>query len=189
MSFVRFKKEPQLEEKTEKKELTKDLSIKIDVTPIPVGATKDISPDKRSRQTNALEKVRTEGKDLFVENTTVVSNTAGTRLYQTKDLYGQNIAVEDLIPMLTKDDLTLRINAIRQGVHAHSSCMELKSGVLASLLETAADDNNEKTATIALTSSEHGEMFVSVRQQKGKHYINKVDYKIPSVADDKLHNI
>lgn len=186
MSFIRYKKQPQLEETSTA--APQKLHIRIDVAPIPQGASQDISMEKRQAQTNAVEQVRKLGKDLFSENAAVVSNTAGDRLYQTKELYSQQLAVEDMIPLLTSSDLTLRVNAIREGTHAHTTCMELKTGILADLLQEAADHNKEKTTTLSLTTSnEKGEMFISVREIKGKHYINKVDYKINSFEDDRLH--
>jgi hypothetical protein len=186
MSFIRYKKQAQLEEPVA--ETPQKLHIRIDVAPIPQGASQDISMEKRQMQTSAVENVRKLGKDLFASNNTVVSNTAGDRLYQTKELYSQQLAVEDMIPLLTASDLTLRVNAIREGTHAHTTCMELKTGVLADLLSEAIDNNNEKTTNLSLTnSSDKGEMFVSVREIKGKHYINKVDYKINSFDDDRLH--
>jgi hypothetical protein len=186
MSFIRYKKQDQLEETVT--EASQELHIRIDVAPIPQGASQDISMEKRQMQTNAVEKVRKLGKDLFSTNKTVVSNTAGDRLYQTRELYSQQLAVEDMIPLLTESKLTLRVNAIREGMHAHTTCMELKTGVLADLLREAVDNNDEKTANLSLTTStEKGEMFVSVREIKGKHYINKVDYKISAFEDDRLH--
>jgi|TARA_B110000008_G_scaffold228654_1_gene230811 hypothetical protein len=188
MSFVRFKKQDQLEQPKETAAEPAKLHIRIDAAPIPLGASKDISSEKREAQTQALEKVRKMGKDLFAENNTIVSNTAGERLYQTKELYSQRLSIEELIPLLTASDLTLRVNAVRGGVHAHSTCMELKSGILADLLSETSDSNREKSTKLELTnSSEKGEMYVSVREVKGKHYINKVDYKISSIEDDRLH--
>lgn len=186
MSFIRYKKQPQLEEPVT--ESPQELHIRIDVAPIPQGASQDISMETRQMQTSAVEKVRKLGKDLFAPNKTVVTNTAGERLYQTRELYSQQLAVEDMIPLLTDGGLTLRVNAIREGMHGHTTCMELKTGVLADLLTNATDNNNEKTTNLSLTnSSDKGEMFVSVREIKGKHYINKVDYKVNSFEDDRLH--
>ncbi len=188
MSFVRFKKQDQLEQPQQEASEPNKLHIRIDAAPIPLGVSVDISSNKRELQTQALERVRKLGKDLFSENETIVSNTAGDRLYQSKELYAQTLSVEDLIPLLTESDLTLRINAVRGGVHAHSTCMELKTGVLADLLEKAVDNNKEKSTKLALTnSSDKGEIFVSVKEVRGKHYINKVDYKISSIEDDRLH--
>lgn len=188
MSFVRFKKQDQFDQPKQAVNEAVTLHIRIDAAPIPLGASLDISQEKRESQTKALETVRKLGKDLFAENETIVSNTAGDRLYQTKELYSQNLSVENMIPMLTESDLTLRVNAVRGGVHGHSTCMELKTGVLADLLVEAADNNMEKSTKLTLTNSaEKGEIYVSVKQIRGKHYINKVDYKINSIEDDRLH--
>lgn len=186
MSFIRYNKQPQLEEPVTNTQ--HELHIRIDVAPIPQGASQDISMETRQMQTKAVEQVRQLGKDLFAPNNTVVTNTAGERLYQTRELYSQQLAVEDMIPLLTESGLTLRVNAIREGMHGHTTCMELKTGVLADLLKEAVDNNNEKTTSLTLTNStDKGEMFVSVREIKGKHYINKVDYKVNSFEDDRLH--
>ena len=188
MSFIRFKKEQQFEEVSQ--QATNELNIRIDVAPIPLGASKDVSMETRKAQTLALEAIRKEGKDLFQPNNTAVSNTAGNRLYQTKDLYGQNLSVEKLLSKLTANDLTLRVNAVRQGTHSHSTCMELKTGVMADMLKETRDSNDEKTTTLAIeNASEKGEMFVSMREIKGEHYINKVDYKVAAMEDDRLHVI
>jgi len=91
---------------------------------------------------------------------------------------------------LTSNDLTLRVNAIRQGTHAHATCMELKTGVMADLLKESNDSNDEKTTSLQIeNASEKGEMFVSLREIKGEHYINKVDYKVSAMEDDRLHVI
>lgn len=188
MSFIRYQKQEQFDQPQAAVEEAQKLNIRIDVAPIPLGASMDISAEKREMQTKAVQKVRAAGKDLFLQNNTIVSHNAGDRLYQTSELYSQNLAVEDLIPMLTSSDLTLRVNAVREGVHAHSTCMELKTGVLADLLQETADSNKEKSTKLSLTNaSERGEMYVTVKEVKGKHYINKVDYKINSVEDDRLH--
>ena len=102
----------------------------------------------------------------------------------------KNLSVEKLLSQLTANDLTLRVNAIRQGTHAHATCMELKTGIMADLLKQAKDSNDEKTTTLAVeNASEKGEMFVSMREIKGEHYINKVDYKVSAMEDDRLHVI
>ena len=117
-----------------------------------------------------------------------MTTSAGKRLYQTADLYGQVLAVEDLIPQLTAADLTLRLTAERHGTHAHGTCMELKTGILADLLEDTPDAKNEKITEVSLPSSDEvGRMFVGVKMSGGKHYIQKVDYEVASAVDDQLH--
>ena len=148
---------------------------------------KSKSLEDREKQTQAIEHVRKQGKDLFHENKTVVSTNAGERLYQTKDLYGQNLSLEDLIPQLTASDLTLRVNAIREGTHAQTTCMELKTGILADLLNDTSDSNQEEYKSRNSKQRGKGTMYVSVKEIKGKHYINKVDYKVNSTEDDRLH--
>lgn len=189
MSFIRRNTEDQFEKtETPMVATTNNLHIRIDVAPVPLGASKSKTLEEREKQTNAIENVRKQGKDLFVENKTVVSTNAGERLYQTKDLYGQNLSIEDLIPQLTASDLTLRVNAIREGTHAQSTCMELKTGVLAELLGDTSDSNREKNTSLEIPNNTgKGTMYVSVKEIKDRHYINKVDYKVNSTEDDRLH--
>lgn len=188
MSFVRRSKVDQFAPNTAKSLKQSDLHIRIDVAPIPEGASAKRDPSSMAKQLASQEKIKSMGNDLFMPNSTIVSNTAGRKLYQTKDLYANLISVEKLIPQLTSSDLTLRINAIREGSHAHATCMELKSGYLADLLEEPTDTNNEKTLTLSVDGhDEKGEMYVSVREIKGQHYINKIDYNVESYEDDKLH--
>lgn len=188
MSFVRRSKVNQFAPKSAKPLKQSNLHIRIDVAPIPEGASAKRDPSAIANQLAAQEKIKSMGNDLFMPNPTIVSNTAGKKLYQTKDLYANVVSVEKLIPQLTASDLTLRINAVREGNHAHATCMELKTGYLADILQEASDANNEKTLTLSIDGHEEkGEMYVSVKEIKGQHYINKVDYGVEAHEDDKLH--
>ena len=182
MSFVRFKKEDQLQEQTKPQaavEADSGLSMRIDVVPIPTGTTGVVDMELKQKQNEVISNIQQKGKDLFAPNKTVVSQTAGNKLYQTADLFGQVLAVEDLIPMLTSADLTLRVNAIREGSHAHSTCMELKTGVLADLLDESPDSKREKVTELNVSASpDKGRMFVGVKLSNGKHFIQKLDYVI-----------
>ena len=163
------------------------VSMRIDVVPIPTGLT-STNIDKTKLQNERIVSIRNEGKDLFQANNTLMSTNGGKRLYQTQDLYGKILAVEDMIPMLTSADLTLRLNALRSGTHSHATCMELKTGVLARLLDEHPDQKGEKVTTVSITSSpDMGRMFVGLKFAKGRHYISKVDYEVDSVADDSFH--
>lgn len=190
MSFVVLKKEPQLQEQAVVNNISdkpSGMSMKIDVVPIPV-ASNEVDVSTKSIQNKAIKQIKQQGKDLFQSNQTIMTASAGKRLYQTADLYGQVLAVEDLIPMLTGADLTLRCSAQRTGTHAHSTVMELKTGVLADLLDETPDAKSEKITELSVPSFEdNGRMFVGVKMSGGKHYIQKVDYEVSSAVDDKLH--
>jgi len=192
MSFVVMKNQPeeQIVETSVEKSTSKQssgLSMKIDVVPIPV-SSEQVNLELKGIQNSAIQQIKREGKDLFHANHTIMTSSAGKRLYQTADLYGQVLAVEDLIPLLTQSDLTLRLSALRENSHSHGTCMELKTGILADLLEEAPDAKNEKITEVSVPSSENsGRMFVGVKLSGGKHYIQKVDYEIASAIDDQLH--
>jgi len=191
MSFVRFKKEDQIQEQPKPQaavEADSGLSMRIDVVPIPTGTTGVVDMDLKQKQNEVISNIQKLGKDLFAPNKTVVSQTAGNKLYQTADLFGQVLAVEDLIPQLTSADLTLRVNAIREGSHAHSTCMELKTGVLADLLDESPDSKREKVTELNVSASpDRGRMFVGVKLSNGKHFIQKLDYEVNATVDDTLH--
>lgn len=192
MSFVRFKKENQLQAQEPKMkaavEADSGMSMRIDVVPIPTGTTGEVDMSLKEKQNAAIKAIESKGKDLFRPNKTVVSQSTGNKLYQTSDLFGQVLAVEDLIPLLTDSGLTLRLNAVREGPQAHTTVMELKSGSLADLLDVAHDSKREKSTEISIESNpDAGKMFVGLKMSGGKHYIQKLDYQIKSVADDALH--
>lgn len=190
MSFVQFKREAQLQETATTKHMDarSNLSMKIDVVPIPMGTSQEVDIELKEKQNTAITDIQKRGKDLFAPNQTVVSNNAGKRLYQTSDLYGQTLAIEDMIPLLTASDLTLRVTAQRVGTHAHHTCMELKTGILANLLDAVADSKREKVTELAIESNPNvGRIFVGTKFANKKHYIQKVDYEVNSTEDDRLH--
>lgn len=164
-----------------------ELTMKIDVVPIPtVSGAVDLQ--MKQRQNEAIPKIEKVGKDLFAANKTVLNSEGGKRLYRTSDLYNPVLSLEELIPMLTKNNLTLRLNAIREGTHAHTTCMELKTGVLFDMTKQAADSSNEKTTEVALKSApDAGRIFVGVKCRKGNHYLQKLDYEVAPSFDDKQH--
>lgn len=194
MSVVRFKKTTDNVAQVPKQSNAKPvagkstLNMRIDVVPIPIGSTKQYSAEKREQQSKGIREIMDKGKDLFQSNKTVVSNNMGKRLYQTADLYGQTLAVEELIPMLTSQDLTLRLNALRGGSDSHSSCMEVTTGKLAEALGEFADDKNEKTVEVSIKSQESlGKIFIGLKVKGDKHYIQKLDYEVASELDKTLH--
>jgi hypothetical protein len=165
------------------------VQMKIDVVPIPTGASSVSSIEKREVQQKNIHQILTRGKDLFEENSTIISEQGSNRLYQTADLYSESLSLEELIPMLTSSDLTLKLNAVRIGRQSSSTCMELKSGVLADIIEkTSVDERNEKTCSVSLqTSKERGSMFVGIKVKGGKHFIQKLDYEIHREQDEQYH--
>lgn len=165
------------------------VDMKIDVCAIPLAASKKITFEKQEMQSSAIQQIQTLGKDLFTPNKTIVSESDDKRLYQTADLYSESMSLEKLIPMLTSSDLTLRLNALRSGHLSSSTCMELTTGKLADLITKAqVDERNEKTCKVAIKGNEDkGVMFVGVKVRRGKHYIQKLDYEVPTAHDDAMH--
>lgn len=165
------------------------VEMKIDVVPIPQGASLESPLQKRQAQSVAIRQIQTLGRDLFEPNKTIVSARDNKKLYQTADLYSESISLEKLIPLLTASDLTLRLNAVRLGHSSSTTCMELKTGQLANLIENVSvDERNEKTCAVNIeTSAELGCMFVGVKVKRGQHFISKLDYEVPEVHDSKMH--
>jgi len=191
MSFINSRAKNQLmQETTGPAPKQSKVQMRIDVVPIPTGSTSVSRVEKRGQQQQAINSIKTIGKDLFEANSAIVTENGSNRLYQTQDLYSESLSLEKLIPMLTSSDLTLRLNAIRAGISSASTCMELKSGQLADIIEkTAVDERNEKTCSVSIkTSKEKGSMFVGVKvHPNGQHFIQKLDYEINSGHDDTMH--
>ena len=189
MSFITSKQNKVMTETAGPSATRSRVMMKIDVVPIPTGASLSNSIEKRAAQERHINQIKTLGRDLFEGNNAIVTEQGSSRLYQTADLYSESLSIEKLIPMLTANDLTLRLNAIRSGIHSSSTCMELKSGILADIVEKIqADERNEKTTSVSIpTSKEAGKMFVGVKLKGGNHFIQKLDYEISSDHDDKLH--
>lgn len=166
-----------------------NLQMKIDVVSIPQGASISTSLEKREQQMQAINQIKTLGRDLFEPNSAVLNQNGSKRLYQTADLYSETLSLEKLIPMLTASGLTLKLNAQRHGTFASNTCMELKTGQLADLVESSeVDDRNEKTCSVAIESnSSLGAMYVGVKVKGGKHFIQKLDYEVEDKIDDKMH--
>ena len=191
MSFVRSRyTDTKVEEDLHEAEVGEDktVTMRIDVVPIPTESYKS-NINVLERQNAAIRAINDRGQDLFVNNKTVMSRTGGKNFYQTADLYGQRLAVEEMIPMLTGANLTLRVNAIRPGYQSHSTCFELKTGVLADVLNVSMDSKSEKVAEVSIKGvADVGKIFVGVKRERdGKHYIQKLDYEIDSIADDRFH--
>lgn len=189
MSFVNTRTKGNAVMQSAQKSKTSRVEMKIDVVPIPLAASLSNPLEKMEKQSVAIKKIETLGKDLFEANKTIVSQKQELKLYQTADLYSESLSLEKLIPMLTSGDLTLRLNAVRTGAQSSTTCMELKTGILADLIEKQlVDERNEKTATVDIqTSSEIGQMFIGVKVKRGQHYISKLDYEVPTAHDERMH--
>jgi len=189
MSFITSKQNKVMTETATPSATRSRVTMKIDVVPIPTGASISNNIEKRAAQERNINQIKTLGRDLFEGNNAIVTDKGSSRLYQTADLYSESLSIEKLIPMLTSNNLTLRLNAVRSGIHSSSTCMELKSGILADIVEKMqADDRNEKTTSVNIpTSKEAGKMFVGVKLKGGNHFIQKLDYEISGIQDDKLH--
>lgn len=172
MSFIKFKKQPESE-----------LSIQFNAVPIPKTTDKYTAETKAKQQTE-ISKIEARGRDLFQLNPTKSSVHEGKKLYQSSMLYSKKLSVEDLIPLMTESELTLKVSAIRDGT---STCMELTSGRLADLLEETADQKGDKIAHLQLPDGSTHNMYVAIKQYRGKHYIQKVDYEVEKELDQKLH--
>lgn len=184
MSYIRRIKTAENSSKVQNTE--SKLYLQLNVVPIPK-ATGKYNPEQKEKQQSSIAMIQARGRDLFDKNSTRVTLENDKRLYQSEMLYGKVLSVEEMIPMLTAQDLTLRINAVRTGSDSHSTCMELKTGVLADLLEEAADSKGDKVSKIKLADESRGSMFVALKEYKGAHYIQKVDYEVSKEVDDTLH--
>ena len=172
MSFIKFKQQPESE-----------LSIQLNAVPVPK-TTDKYNAETIAKQQMDIVKVEARGKDLFQPNPTKTSMQEGKKLYQSTMLYSRNLSVEDLIPLMTSSELTLKVSAIRGGT---STCMELTSGKLADLIQEEADEKGDKVTKVELPDNANHNMYVAIKKYRGKHYIQKVDYEVDKEVDQKLH--
>ena len=163
------------------------INISLDVLPIPTSTISNMTSASLAKQTEALVQLKKKGADLFEQNPTVVSTNQNNRLYQTADLYGKKLSVEEMLPIMKENNLTIRVNVNRMGHMSQNSCMELSAKALSDALNETPDSRGEKQCELNVHSVP-GIVYVGVSLYKGKHYIQKVDYSILESYDNKLHD-
>jgi len=186
MSFVNYTKD--LKAKTSLQETESNMSMRIDVLPVSLGTAAETTRAKQDKQSEVMEQIKLLGKDLFHTNNTAVTTRASNKFYQTADLYGCRLSLEKLVPLLKENDLTLRVNALRDGNQSHVTCMELTHKMLSNMMDGAPDSKQEKCCNLMLkTAGEQGTMYVGVKVKRSQHFIQKVDYEINALVDSQLH--
>lgn len=156
-------------------------------------STNDYDSEKVSEQSQILSKLRSNGKDIFEMNETRKVQSAGTTLYQTTEMYGTSLSIENIIETMKQADLTLRVNFKRPGLQSNTTCMALSPDILQKLINTKADSQNNKIAELrvkAETSAKvprHGAFFVAVTKKGTQHYLSHIDYKIMTSYDNMYH--
>lgn len=166
--------------------------IVLEATVKPV-STNDYDSNRVTEQARILSQLRLNGKDIFEMNETRIVQSAGTRLYQTTEMYGTSMSIENIIETMKPADLTLRVNFNRPGVHSNTTCMALSSGTLTKLLQTKADATGNKIAELRVNVEalanvpRHGAFYVAITQKGTQHYLSHIDYKIMSQYDQMYH--
>jgi hypothetical protein len=166
--------------------------IVLEATVRPV-STNDYDSNRVTEQARILSQLRLNGKDIFEMNETRVVQSAGTTLYQTTEMYGTSMSIENIIETMKPADLTLRVNFNRPGVHSNTTCMALSSETLAKLLKTKADATGNKIAELRINVESnanvprHGAFYVAITQKGTQHYLSHIDYKIMSQYDQMYH--
>jgi hypothetical protein len=156
-------------------------------------STNEYDSEKVSEQSQILSKLRSNGKDIFEMNETRKVQSAGTTLYQTTEMYGTSLSIENIIETMKQADLTLRVNFKRPGLQSNTTCMALSADILQKLINTKADSQNNKIAELrvkAETSANvprHGAFFVAVTKKGTQHYLSHIDYKIMTSYDNMYH--
>ena len=167
--------------------------ILLEAVPIPVG-TNEFDPEKVKYQSNMLNQFRTSAKDMFDANECRCVLNAGQRLYQTEETYGTSMTVEQMVEIMKKADLTMRVNFRRPGVHSSTTCMELSASLLQKLLQETEDNKSQKTLELRVKAEahvavpKHGAMFISVTKKGPVHLLTHIDYKIMSSYDKMYHS-
>jgi len=166
--------------------------IILEATIKPIGSN-DYNKDRVAQQASALKSLRTKGKDIFEMNETRKVQSAGTILYQTTETYGTALSIEKMIETMTPNNLTLRVNFKRPGKHSSTTCMELSTATLSSLIRTDADAHGHKIAELRIKAEKtsqvphHGALFVAIASKGTQHYLSHIDYKIRSGYDSLYH--
>jgi hypothetical protein len=166
--------------------------IVLEATVKPV-STNEYDSNRVTEQARILSQLRLNGKDIFEMNETRVVQSAGTTLYQTTEMYGTSMSIENIIETMKPADLTLRVNFNRPGVHSNTTCMALSSGTLTKLLQTKADATGNKIAELRINVESnanvprHGAFYVAITQKGTQHYFSHIDYKIMSQYDQMYH--
>jgi|TARA_B110000091_G_C13811976_1_gene475617 hypothetical protein len=166
--------------------------IVLEATVRPVGAN-DYEATRVSEQARILNQLRSNGKDIFEMNETREVQSTGTTLYQTTEMYGTAMSIENIIETMKPADLTLRVNFNRPGTHSNTTCMALSSETLEKLLKTTADATGNKIAEIRVSAESsakvprHGAFYVAIAQKGTQHYLSHIDYKIMTQYDKMYH--
>ena len=164
----------------------------MEATVKPVGFN-EYNKSNVEQQSSALKKLRQSGKDLFEMNETRKVQSAGTSLYQTTEMYGTSLSIENIIETMKQADLTLRVNFKRPGLQSNTTCMALSANTLQKLINTNADSQNNKIAELRVQAEtaanvpRHGAFFVAVTKKGTQHYLSHIDYKIMTSYDNMYH--
>ncbi len=146
-----------------------------------------------SEQAVVLSKLRSNGKDIFEMNETRRVKSGGTTLYQTTEMYGTSMSIENIVETLKQADLTLRVNFNRPGAHSNTTCMALSAQTLQKLVNTTADAHSNKIAELRVSAEtsasvpRHGAFYVAITQKGTQHYLSHIDYKIMTQYDEMYH--
>lgn len=146
-----------------------------------------------AEQALVLGKLRSNGKDIFEINETRKVRSGGTTLYQTTEMYGTSMSIENIVETLKQADLTLRVNFNRPGVHSNTTCMALSAQTLQKLINTTADAHSNKIAELRVSAEtsakvpRHGAFYVAITQKGTQHYLSHIDYKIITQYDEMYH--
>ena len=172
--------------------VTQKHNILLEVTVKPMGQN-DFDKDKAAEQATALRKIREEGRDLFDMNETRKTSSGNKTLYQTTETYGTAMSIEKIMNFLKSNDLTLRVNFHRPGIHSSTTCMELSPDTLTRLINTSANPSGFKIAELRVKQEKtandprHGALFVAITNRGTQHYLSHIDYKIITSYDTMYH--
>ena len=167
--------------------------IVIESTTKPVGAN-NYQKNRVEEQATVLQQLRNTGKDIFDYNETRQVKSAGTTLYQTTEMYGTSMSIENIVETLKSADLTLRVNFNRPGKHSDTTCMALSAETLERLIATNPDSHGNKIAELRVSAEQssdvpsHGAFYVAITKKGTQHYLSHVDYKIHTSYDNMYHN-
>ena len=121
-------------------------------------------------QQTVIGNMQRECADLFSSNSAVKSNQNDQDIYHTSGLYGKSISVEELRDTMQEFDLSCAVSFSSPS----ANCTTL------SMLDAKhLTKENLRAGYVSLPAGERGNMVVSFKKHKGKHYIQSVDFHVP----------
>ena len=144
-------------------------------------------------QMNAISKMQSKYSDLNRLYPLAKEESTGNVIFSQQKSFKTLPSIEHLIDCMDVHNLTMRLNIKRPEAHASThSCFELSKEHLRHIVGSASDGSGLKTLQLRAKSDavaalpRNGELFVTVNENSGRHFLSHCDFEISSHFEDKL---